>query len=204
MKTFFILAGLLYLLISLAFVFAPELKRYLCFKHHKKLVAKRLYKTAKEYDNLLINKFNIAKETENIEFDHVFFGNKYIYCIRDERFKYGIQGNSKDLKWSNIEKDNEEYINNPLLKNTDQVSSFKKHLGIGNEEQFFFSIICVNDNCELSIKNCGQYETVIKLKDLKRFILSKEKDKSVGTINQNLLENTVKVLYQQCQQDLRN
>lgn len=202
MKTAFIIFGVLIFVFSLLFLFIPEIKPIYLFKNHKRIVSKKLYSLAKNYDNLLINDFCIKNNEQTIAFDQIYFGNKYIYCIKNVSYKFGIEGNAKDLKWFNYtQKKSYDYINNPLITNSESVSKLKKYLNIQENEHFFFSIICLNDNCDSSIKNLSLYENVLKQKDLKKFILSKEKDKSVGTINQSLLENTVKVLYQQCQQD---
>ncbi len=202
MKTAFIILGIIYLIISLTFILGPEIKQKYIYKSHKKRTAKCLYKLAKLHDNLLINNFVIKKDDEIIKFDHVYFGNKYIYCIKDVSKKFGLQGNIHDSKWLFYNsKSRDGFIDNPLIENTDQVLSLKKHLGVDENEQFFFSIICISDNCEIDIVGSSKIECVLKHKDIKKFILLKEKDKSVSPINQNLLENTVKVLYQQCQQN---
>ncbi len=201
MKLAFIITGICLLIFSIIFIFGPSIKRFYCYKKHKKRTAKILYSLAKNYDNFLINNFMIKKNDEVIDFDQVYFGSKYIYCIKTLTFPYGIEGSQKDAKWfSYNQKKGYDYINNPLIENEIKVKSLKKHLGVSDDEQFIFSIICINDSCDIEISDMKEDETCINLKKLKKFILSKEKDKSVGIINQKLLENTVKVLYKQCQQ----
>ena len=202
MKEAFIIIGVVLFVLSIVFIFGPEIKRNYAFKKHKKRVSKKLYSLAKNYDNFLINDFSIKYKEDIIDFDHVYFGNKYIYCFRSLKSLYGIEGSAKDLKWFDYNKNKQfDYIDNVLKINSSKVSILKKYLNIKDDEKFFYSIICVNDSCDIFIKDLDECEIVINYKDIKKFILSKEKDKSVGTINQNMLENTVKSLYRSIQQD---
>ena len=90
MKTEFIIALVVFSLILLLFLFVPSIKRLIEFKYYKKNTGKVLYKYASDYDVFLLNDVNIPYGDEIIRFDHILFGNKFIYCIKDECHRIGL------------------------------------------------------------------------------------------------------------------
>lgn len=202
MKIVFISIGIVLLIFCIFFIFGVEIKRKYNFKQHKKRVNRTLYSLAKNCDAFLISNYEIPYEVTKISFDQLYFGKKYIYCIRTFTGEFGVEGNAKDKKWLNYNKAKSfDSIDNVLLINNENVNLLKKYLNI-NDDKMFVSIVVVNNECDLAITNEDEMEKVLKLEKLKRFILTKEKDKSIKAINQEKLEITVKILYNKMQQAL--
>lgn len=203
MKLFLIIFIILFVIGSLVFLFGPIFKIRLGLIFHKRLTAKTLYKYAKDFDVFLINNVSLPINDKAIEFDHILFGEKFIYCIKDSSYKVGIEGSAEDLKWfSYNSKGDMEYVENPFQKNNLNLSMLMKYMNLTGEDKFFYSIISVNDGCEAKIEKCRENEIVTSRKNLYKIIRSKEKDPSVKKINQDRLEKTVKLLYERIQKTI--
>ena len=197
MKFGLILFLVLFAIGSFVFLFGPIIKIKLGLIFHKRLTAKTLYKYAKDFDVFLINNVSLPINDKAIEFDHILFGEKFIYCIKDCSYKVGIEGSAGDLKWFSYNKKGDmEYIENPFQKNNLNLSMLRKYMNLTNEDKFFYSIVSINDGCETKIEKCGDNEVITTRKDLYKIIRAKEKDSSVKKINQERLEKTVKLLYE--------
>ena len=99
MKPIFIILLVVFLLLLLAFLFGPIIKRKYIEVNYKKIVSKTLYKYALDHDVFLINDIKLPYNGGFIIFDHILFGEKYIYCIKDVHESYGKEGSAEDLKW---------------------------------------------------------------------------------------------------------
>ena len=197
----FLIVFLIFLGIGLLiFLFYPILKKQYEYKNHRKIVAKTLYKYASDYDVFLLNNVKLKYGDETIIFDHILFGEKFIYCIKDECQKVGIEGNAEDLKWFSFNlKGDFEYIPNPFKSNNLNVVMLSHYLKINIEDRFFYSIICVNDSCLINVEKCKDDEIIINHKNLYNLIKNKERDNSYRKINQERLQKVVKILYEQTQ-----
>ena len=197
MKITLIIFITLFIIGAIVFLLGPIIKVKCGLVFHKRLTAKTLYKYAKDYDVFLINNVSLPINDRAIEFDHVLFGEKFIYCIKDASYKVGIEGSAEDLKWFSYNTKGEmEYVENPFQKNNANLSMLMKYMNLTSEDKFFYSIISVNDSCETKIEKCKDNEIVVSKENLYKVIKSKEKDSTVKKIDQERLEKTVKLLYE--------
>lgn len=196
MKPIFIILLVVFLLLLLAFLFGPIIKRKYIEVNYKKIVSKTLYKYALDHDVFLINDIKLPYNGGFIIFDHILFGEKYIYCIKDIHESFGIEGSAEDLKWFTYSKKGKvDYIVNPFKENNHNVSLLMKYMNSTVEDKLYFSIVCVNDDCDRSISKCRDDEIICKNKELYKVIKEKEKDSSIKNINQDKLGQTVKFLF---------
>lgn len=192
----FILIAIFLFIFFIIFLFYPFFNRLYKKRFHKKLVNRTLYKIALDNDNFLINNVEINFNNEKISFDHIFFGKKYIYCVKDIAYTLGIEGKREDIKWFEYDKKGEfSHIENPLRTNYFQVEFLKAYLHVAKEQNFFFSIVVINDDCEFKVSNQTDGEILLKRKDLKKFLKEKETDETIATINQDQLEKIVQNLH---------
>jgi hypothetical protein len=125
---------------------------------------------AKRYLNRIFNRF-IFRYVENKDFylipfvkvklpgnkdviiDHLVFGNKYIYAIKDLYFMGGLLGKGSDKEWAyyeykhNNQKDYK-YIPNPFLNNKQRID--KLALVTGLDASLFISVILVNNQAMIN------------------------------------------------------
>ena len=112
-------------LIVIAFLLAAyliisyPLNKYLYRKFFRYKYYKTIYKIVNKKDYRLINNYYFKiDENSQAHFDHLLFGEKYIYCITDKYWTMGIVGKPQDESWILCKtKDKRTYIDNPLLKN---------------------------------------------------------------------------------------
>ena len=202
MKIAFILIAIFLVFFFIIFLFYPLFKRQYELRFYKRIVGRTLYRIALNHDNFLINNVELKLNENMISFDHVFFGKKYIYCIKDIAYTIGIEGESRDTKWFQYDKKGMfKYIENPLRNNYVQMEFLKSYLHAGKEQNFFFSIVVINDDCEFNVYQPQEGEILIKRKDLKKFLKSKEDDENIATINQDQLEKIVQNLHDRCEKN---
>ncbi len=127
------------------FLYGP-IKRFL-YKHHTvRAYYRRVYKVARERDFFLVNKFaNRTADFEEFHIDHILFGNKYFYCIRDRYYDGAVAGKEDDEGWIFFHAKKNEYIKNPLMVNKLRLQRLSLMSGI--EEKLFISIVLINDDC---------------------------------------------------------
>ena len=84
--------------------------------------------------------------------DHLVFGNKYIYAIKDLYFQGGLLGKGSDKEWSYYEykfhHPKYRYIPNPFLLNRQRID--KLTLVTGLDPSLFISIILVNNEAMIN------------------------------------------------------
>ena len=182
-----VILGLLsiYLLVSYPLNAFIKRKFFRYFYYHK------IYRYVEKKDLRLINNFEFAiDESTNAHFDHVVFGNKYIYLITDKYWTKGIYGKEEDNSWLLFK--NEErriYIDNPLKKNA--LRAEKLSLVSGIDINMFVTIVVVNNDClvDKNIKTTNQH-TISKERHLINTIEHFEKE-NIEDINDDQLQNVV-------------
>ena len=135
-------AGLFFLFV---FLYGP-VKRFV-YKHHTiRAYYRKVYRVAQERDLLLVNKFaNRTAEFEEFHIDHILFGTKYFYCIRDRYYDGAIAAKEEDESWIFFHKKKTEYIKNPMMVNKLRLQRLSLMSGI--DEKFFISVVLINDDC---------------------------------------------------------
>ena len=166
---FVVCASAVFVLFLIWFIY-PPIKRYL-FKHHTvRSYYRKVYKVALERDFFLVNKFaNRTADLEEFHIDHILFGNKYFYCIRDRYYDGALAAKEEDESWIFFNRKRPEYIKNPMMVNKLRVQRLSLMSGI--EEKLFISIVLINDDCLLTpLEGKADDSFLVSLRDFPKLI----------------------------------
>ena len=176
----------------LILIIFPIAKRHYTFKNFQNIYYKSIRKIADINDYYLINNLVIKNNNQLIcRIDHVLFGDKYIYVIKDRYYRGAISGNKEDSTWFFYSSDGKKYeMENPMNINEKRVE--KLSLVTQIDPSFFISIVIINDNCV--IKNANELNKensfIVSRKNLKKIIKMVEK-RDVKIMDQKQLEYAV-------------
>ncbi len=194
MIAFVITAVIVIILLLLAFIFFPIINRFLEKKFFKKMVAKKLYKSSVNDDVFLINDV-VLNNDKSIKFDHMYFGQKFIFCIKDLYVDVGINGSAKNNLLFNYDKKGKKtFIENPLMVNDNQVSQLWYFLRL-RQNNLIYSIVCINDSASMDVSDFGEKSFIVKKKDLIKTIKKLEKDTKIVSFKKENEEKIVKKIY---------
>lgn len=191
---FIALAILLVLLVVFALVYRP-LKRKLLTKNYVKIYGRSIYHLAEDLDYYLINNLALSSnDRSKIVIDHVLFGEKYIYVIKDRYYNGGISAKEKDNSWiyytgkkKNLTK---QYIDNPLKINMLRLKKLAQITGI--DKSMFISIVLINDDCSFTaFEGHAKDNFIVTRRGFKKLIKSLEQ-RDVNKINEDQLQYAVK------------
>ena len=88
-------------LLAVVWLLFPIFKTMYIKKHLVPYFGKRIYHIALYNDFYLINEVNLKlDEDSEAHIDHLLFGEKYIYVIKDRYYDGAIDGQEKDSNWS--------------------------------------------------------------------------------------------------------
>ncbi|MEG0978251.1 MAG: hypothetical protein RSE56_03320 [Bacilli bacterium] len=151
-----------------------------------KIYGKRIYKYVTDYDLLLINNFTIRRLSTKPLINHIIFGKKFIYLIRDYYFIGALEGSTSDNNLIYFKyKAKPKYINNPFLEQETAVNAFISITNI--ERELIKSIVIVNDDTILNISDLHESVTLVKEKELVKLIKDFESS-NIKDIPQEKLE----------------
>lgn len=193
------LVGAIILISLIAIGFAllilwPFIKERLERKTFLKGFYTNVYQLAMDKDFYVINDVVLEIDTKFIHFNHILFGDKYIYCICDSYFEGPLSGKFTDQQWF-LYKNNGtlDHIKNPMLLHKARLSYVTSAL---RAEELFIGLCVVNESCLVDeIKDAPEYLNVINEKDFKEYINKKEKE-NVPPINSIQLDSLVQQIYQ--------
>ena len=183
------------LLIGYAFlIFTPLVKEQLEKKSFQKKFYTDVYQLAIDRDYYVINDVVLEIDTKFIHFNHILFGDKYIYCICDHYYDGPLSGKFTDQQWFLYKNNGQlDHIKNPLLLHKARLSYVTSAL---RAEELFIGLCIVNESCLVDeIKDAPEYLNVINQKDFKEYIYKKEKE-NVPPINSIQLDSLVQQIYQ--------
>lgn len=149
-------------------------------------------KVALYKDFFLINVLKLKIDSNQfITYDHVLFGNKYIYVISDGFYNGGLQGELTSPKFTLIEPKNRKgrEIDNPLYHNNYRLE--KLALATGIEKDMLVNIVVVNDECDITRINNSERAFIINRCDFYRLIDAIE-SREVRILNPDELAEIVK------------
>lgn len=178
-------------LIVLFLLLFPLIKRVIFFRHFAYFYGRKIYKIALNFDFYLINDFVLRPDDDKaIHIDHILFGDKYIYCIKDRFYRGAIEGNEMDKSWFFYPKLFEKrYIDNPLIKNKERLKRFSYATNI--DPKMMISIVVVNDDCLLFPFEVNAKDSyLVPLSKLNRLIKNIEK-RDVAKIDAKQLQYVV-------------
>lgn len=165
---FFILFGMVMLMV-------PAIKDNYASKHLNQIFNKIIYKTIHIQDYYLIPNVKIKLPgNDTVIIDHLVFGDKFIYAIKDLYFKGGLLGKSDDKEWQYYtfkgKKDAFTFIPNPFFINQKRIEKLSMITGL--DQRLFISIILVNNqtlidqipfsNDHQYIVNIGRFKKLLK------------------------------------------
>ena len=182
-----VILGLLsiYLLVSYPLNKFIKRKLFRYFYYHK------IYRYVENKDLRLINNFEFfIDESTSAHFDHVLFGNKYIYLITDKYWTKGIYGKDEDKSWLLFKSEEKRiYIDNPLKKN--ELRTEKLSLVTGIDMSMFITIVVVNNDCLVDENvNINNQHIILKERHLIKTIENFEKE-NIESINDEQLQQVV-------------
>ncbi len=186
--------GSLGIIAVLTLLFCFPIRKLYYQKKYVSIYGKVLYEIAMELDLYLINNLIYEIDSGNyLPIDHILFGDKYIYVIKDRLYNGIIEPIEHDSKWRHHKGTNiVSIIDNPLLLNRQRVISLCNAAQL--DPNLFISVVVVNDGCLNGPYNIESKKDFLVTKNkLRKLIVSLEKS-AVSDINKNQLDMTVKDL----------
>lgn len=161
----------------------------------RRKVARKVYRIAKNGDYYLLNKVAITVEGKTIHFDHLIFGDKYIYCIGANYYPLAISGKVDDSSWFQYKRNNKfVFIRNPMKLHRERVNYFSSL--ISSSSDLFVATIVVNDSCLLpEIGDTFGSDRIVNLGKLEQMIRNYEKNPDVDPIEPVRLHRLVLDVY---------
>lgn len=151
-------------------------------------------KVALDHDFYLINKWSYQfgeGKNEGIHIDHILFGDKYIYIIKDRYYEGAITAKANDRSWVSYQgKKNKRYIDNPMRLN--KIRADRLSFLTDKPREYFICIVLVNDDCLVTpFENVEEGNYLVCLSKLEKFVEGIEK-REVSPFAQDELSAVVK------------
>lgn len=175
-------------------IFTPIVKDILEKKNFTKKFYSDVYQLAIDKDFYVINDVVLEIDTKFIHFNHILFGDKYIYCICDSYYEGPISGKFTDQQWFMYKNNGQvEHIKNPLVLHKSRLNYVTSTL---RAEELFIGICVVNESCLVDeIKDLPDNLNVINVNEFKDYINKKEKE-AIPPIDSLQLDSLVQQIYQ--------
>jgi hypothetical protein len=181
---------------SLLLLLLPSIKDWIYKHRYMEIFHKTIMRIAEDQDYQLINPvlFKLDDSTF-LKIDHLLFGDKFIYVIKDEYYNGALLGKLKDQNWlfHHFDKQKGKYVKNPFMVNARRIE--KLSLLTQLNENLFVSIIVVND--EAMIDRVSRGETLsfmVSIKKLPRVIAAFE-DRNVMKLDAEKTQLAVNSIY---------
>jgi hypothetical protein len=181
---------------SLLLLLLPAIKD-LIYKHrYMEIFHKTIIRIAEDQDYQLINPvlFKLDDSTF-LKIDHLLFGDKFIFVIKDEYYNGALLGKLKDQNWlfHHYDKQKGKFIKNPFVVNARRIE--KLSLLTQLKEDFFVSIIVVNDEAMIDRVSRGDnFSYIVSIKKLPRVIAAFE-DRNVMKLDAEKTQLAVNSIY---------
>ncbi|MCR4911185.1 MAG: NERD domain-containing protein [Bacilli bacterium] len=192
----YIIVSVIAILIAIILIIFFVYKFFYAKKHYKDAVYLKLANLAKINDFLLLNNYAIDFDDTHVGIiDHILISKKYIFVINDFALSGVVSGDLKDRSLRVITSQNSaRYISNPLNYNINLI----KRLNLYNhlDQTFVKGIVTVNNDCHVNISSRNDQFTMLRRKDLRRFILKCDKD-NVKPLKENEIVNFINKLDKQ-------
>jgi hypothetical protein len=93
------------ILVSLFFLLLPWFKQQYAMRNLNKIFNEIIHRFVEEKDYYLIPSVKVKLPgNRDVIIDHLVFGNKFIYAIKDLYFQGGLLGKGSDKEWSYYDK----------------------------------------------------------------------------------------------------
>jgi hypothetical protein len=159
-----------------------------------KFFNKKLYQLSLYEDFYLIPQVKVSLPgNQDVVIDHLLFGNKYIYVMKDLYFEGGLLGLPEDQEWSYYEFKHTHHhfrhIHNPFLLHRKRLEKLSIVTGI--DTSLFISIILVNNDAIIHrIPTSNRPEFIVHIKHIETFIKAMEQ-RNVPNFDQDTLAKAV-------------
>ena len=175
-------------------IFQPIIKEALEKKTFLKNFYTSVYQLAIDKDFYVINDVVLEIDTKFIHFNHILFGDKYIYCICDSYMDGPVSGKFSDNQWFMYRNNgNIEHIKNPLILHRSRLSYVTSSL---RAEELFVGLFVVNKSCIVDeIVDIPDNIALVNEEEFRDYILKREKE-NIPPINTLQLDSLVQQVYQ--------
>jgi hypothetical protein len=186
-----------FVMASIVWLLFPLCRRRYMKRHLIAYFGKRIYHVALYNDFYLINQVRVPLDDANeAHIDHLLFGEKFIYVIKDRYYDGALTGKHRDTNWMfypNLSRRGK-YISNPFLINKVRID--KLALVTGLDPHLFINLIVVNEGCLLDdIVTNDESTYIVKLSKMEKLIKANE-SRDIPPINEAQLDVAVKDIYQ--------
>lgn len=182
---------------SLFFLLLPSIKDWIYQRKYMEIFHKTIIRIAEDQDYQLINPVILKLDDSTfLKIDHLLFGDKFIYVIKDEYYNGALLGRLRDQNWlfHHYDKNKGLFVKNPFLVNARRIE--KLSLLTQLNENFFVSIVIVNDEAMIDRVNRGDTMShITSIKKLPRVIAAFE-DRNVMKLNAEKVQLAVNSIYQ--------
>ncbi len=191
----FIVVGVLLVLFFLFLFLHAPIKRYLYEHQMIRMYYKTVNRVALDEDFYLINEWSRTiydAEGQQIHVDHLLFGNKFIYVIKDRYYQGAISGKAEDPYWENyLGNKKKRTTRNPLLLNRIRADHIATLSGL--TRAYFINIVLVNDDClVVPFENRSNDDYLVSLSKLEKLVEAIEARKDVAPLNAEQLAIAVR------------
>lgn len=181
---------------SLLLLLLPAIKDWIYKHRYMEIFHKTIIRIAEDQDYQLINPvlFKLDDSTF-LKIDHLLFGDKFIFVIKDEYYNGALLGKLKDQNWlfHHYDKQKGKFIKNPFVVNARRIE--KLSLLTQLKEDFFVSIIVVNDEAMIDRVSRGDnFSYIVSIKKLPRVIAAFE-DRNVMKLDAEKTQLAVNSIY---------
>lgn len=187
-----ICASVFVILIILFLILFPIFKRRMDFKNFQNKYYKEIRKIADLKDYYLINNLTLRNNNQVLcKIDHVLFGDKYIYVIKDRYYRGAISGEREDNTWLFYSlKGTREEMSNPMKVNLQRLEKLAAITQI--DKSFFISIVIINNNCAVknNVELNGDNSFIVPISKLFKLVKTIE-NRDVKKMNENQLRYAV-------------
>lgn len=187
-----ICASVFVILIILFLILFPIFKRRMDFKNFQKKYYKEIRKITDLKDYYLINNLTLRNNNQVLcKIDHVLFGDKYIYVIKDRYYRGAISGEREDNTWLFYSlKGTREEMSNPMKVNLQRLEKLAAITQI--DKSFFISIVIINNNCAVknNVELNGDNSFIVPISKLFKLVKTIE-NREVKKMNENQLRYAV-------------
>jgi hypothetical protein len=167
------------IVISGLFLLYPSLKWRYVKTRLNTIFNRVLFKVATYEDHFLIPDVHVKLPgNKDVVIDHLYFGDKYIYAIKDLYFHGGLLGKPQDQEWQYYDFRHRDatyrFIANPFLLQKQRIE--KLSLVTGLDQSLFVSIILVNNDAMIHrIPESDKQEFILNIRHIEKFIQAFEK-----------------------------
>jgi hypothetical protein len=160
-----------------------------------KIFGAKVYAIANEFDYYLINLFEFKLDgSKTAHLDHILFGNKYIYLIKDRYYRGQIENENGNWIYNHKRNKISKPIDNPLAINHERLEKFSLTTRIN--EDLLISVVLVNDKAYKDpIYAASSSDFLVSIKKLSKFIEAIE-EREVPLLDEQGLQQVVLDLYE--------